>query len=653
MALNEYQSYAVTKPAGPRTRLEPTDVPPDAALLSINAEYQPGSFGTRRGFGTVWNPNEPISSLYNWISGGNLVSAAGNSLIYYNATSGKVRMVPNLSAPVPVDLFTQAGAAGASIASGGTRLYVATYTSAGAGAGACRIVGIYGAAVNTDTAFLGPITTKPTLSSIGTGNVTKGLHRVGYVIETRNGFIGKLCPATAAGEFDQTSEITVAAGKTIRAIINPAAWPAEASKIHLFMSPVVNPYEYYLVEGATASVPGGAPLSITLDIDVDDTSLMAGTPITGNADLLTATVAGVAPFNPFAVLEYGNRIVYLTNIDGVSQAYASEPEKPQHITADQHVLTLPGFRQMTAGFALRGGLYLLGPHWTYATEDNGAPPVEWPTPHQVDGTIGAMGPRCVTANPSQGFAVVAHVTGLYVFTGGAYATRPLSYYVEPEWKRINWNAAATVQVADDKDKQQIYVLVPLDGATSPTHIFMFDYADGLTPEKVAFSLWSLDGYNPGAMCVVQNPSTKQLELWLGNSVAGKVLRQMTSTADLAPYNDDGAAIGFQYQTALLPGMAHDIGAVYGHYAVQFRAMGSGALSITAKGIDNVRVSNTVTIALAAAPGQEYTKRYHRNDANEGPLISESASYTFSTNASDEHATVSGYQHLFKPWVSNR
>jgi hypothetical protein len=141
MALNEYQSISVPDPQGPYTRLEPADVPVNRALLSLNSEFGPGSVSTRRGFGEVWNPNEAITSLFNWVKGGDLISVAGSSLIYYVPATGKVRMVPNLAAPVPFDLFTQAGAAGASIASGGTRLYIATFTSAGVGAGACRITG--------------------------------------------------------------------------------------------------------------------------------------------------------------------------------------------------------------------------------------------------------------------------------------------------------------------------------------------------------------------------------------------------------------------------------------------------------------------------------------------------------------------------------
>ena len=69
---------------------------------------------------------------------------------------------------------------------------------------------------------------------------------------------------------------------------------------------------------------------------------------------------------------------------------------------------------------------------------------------------------------SQGFAVVAHTTGLYVFSGGSYTTRPISYYNEPEWKRINWNYATSVQVVDDKDRQQLYVLAPLKASCTVT-----------------------------------------------------------------------------------------------------------------------------------------------------------------------------------------
>lgn len=654
MSLAEYQSYSVKNPLGAWTRLEATDVPPSRALASNNCEFGVGTVSTRRGFSSVWDPNEPITSMFNWVKGADLPSTAGSWLVYYSPSSGKCRAVYNLATPAPADLFTQATGAGVFCASGGTRLYVATFKADGTGAGACRVVGIYGAAINTDSAFLGPITTAPSLAAYSTGSVTKGLHRVGYVIETRNGFMGKLCPSDSAGAFLTTSNITVAAGKQIRMVVNPAAWPTEASKVSVFMSPVSNPNRYILVPGLFAMVPGGSALSVTLDININDEDLLStGTEITDNLNLLTATPAGVAPFNPHVVLEHGNRIVYVTDLAGISQAYVSEPEKAQVITADRHVLYLPGFRKITTGFSNRGSLYLLGPHWTYVTEDNGLKPVQWPTPRLVDGTIGAMGPRCVTVNASQGFAAVAHTTGLYVFSGGAYGTRPLSYYNEPEWKRINWNYASTVQVLDDKDKQQLYVIAPLDAATAPSHILMWDYADGLSPEKVSFSLWSLAGYAPGAGAIVQNPSTKQLELWLGKATAGKVLRQMTSTADATPYNDDSAAINWQYQTALLPGMAHDIGTVYGHYGVQFRATGAGTLGIIAKGLDNVKASNAMTQVLAAAPAKEYTKRYYRDDAAQGPLISESASYLFSMNVANQWCSLSSYQHYFADWIGHR
>lgn len=221
MGVAEYQHIAVSDPQGPWTRLEATDVPPTGALLSNNSEYNVGQVSKRRGFGSVWDANEPVTAMYNWIKGADAISTAGSYLVFFNPTTTKCRRVVNLASPAADDLFTQATGTGVVCASGGSRLFVATFTSAGIGAGACRVVGIYGSAINVDTAFLGPITTAPSLAAYSTGLVTKGLHRVGYVIETRNGFIGKLCPSDSAGAFLTTSNITVAAGKQIRMIVNP------------------------------------------------------------------------------------------------------------------------------------------------------------------------------------------------------------------------------------------------------------------------------------------------------------------------------------------------------------------------------------------------------------------------------------------------
>lgn len=639
MSLADLKHITVSDFGGPWTRLEASDVPVNQSLLSYNAEYNPGLVQTRKGFTAYWNPNEPMGSIFNW------VKTVGNYAVFYNTISGNVRMYwltndGTNPAGTSFTLFTQAGAAGASVAQDGTRLLITTFDSTGLGLGQARVLGQYVSAWNVDKAFLGPLTTKPTLTNSGVGNVGAGTRRVGYIIETRNGFLGKISPLSATTNlFDTTSTITCTGGQQIFFALT-ATWPTEAYRVWPVMTTVANLDRYFIVENATPiDVVGGGTSTIYITLDVSDADLSDYTDVTDNQSLFTQDLSGNGPFNPFSVGTYGQRATYLTEISGISQAYVSEPDNAQKITADQHVVYLPGWRSMKSQGEIGRVWYVLGPDWTYAFEDTGDVPSTWPTARLVDGAIGTQSPRGFTVNASTGFAWTAHTSGLYLFQGGAYGTRPVSYYVDPDWKRINWSGgAATVQVVDNKDKQQVYVIAPLDSATTPSHILVFDYTNGLSPEAVKYSLWYLSGYNPGAGAIFQNPTTLLQELWLGNSVAGPVLRQMNSK-DATPYNDNGAAIDFQFETALLPGVNLDLGRIYLHQARQIRAIGSGSLNCTAYGMDRVLSQVTPAITLSSSPGTVYTNRY--------PMVrSESISYRFTQNVANSWVHLSSVDHYY-------
>lgn len=636
MSIAELPHITVQDPGGPWTRLEPSDVPAEHGLLALNCEYNPGTVSTRRGFAAAFNPAEQANSMFNWIFD------AKSYLFYYNASSGKMRLVPDLANPIPVDHFTQSGAVAAQIASSGTRCYFALYDSAIKGICGARVTSVSGAAVSNDECFVGPLTTKPSsITQSSSGSITAGTHRLGYIVQTRSGYLGKISPYSSTTNLFDTTSVFVAPGAKNLTFQLSTTWPTEASKVWPVMTTVSNLNRYFLVPGVTAlSVPGGSAFTITFTIDISDEDLASvGTDVTDNMDLLTKTAAGVAPFWPFSVGEYGFRTVYLTEIDSIAQAYISEPERPQHITADQHVVYLPGQRKMTGQFVIGKVLYIAGPNWTYAYEDTGDIPISWPSPRMVDGTIGMYSPRCATVNASQGFALVAHQTGFWMFAGGAYQTRAWSYYVDPDWKRINWAGGGhTVQVIDNKDKQQAYVLAPLDSATAPSHILMFDYSNGTTPEDIKYSLWSLSGFAPGSGCLVQNASTKQDELWIGKSSAGKVLRQVAAT-ETTPYNDDGSAISWAYETALLPGLTPDLGRLYYHYAEQIRALGNGELSLTVYGMDRTKSVIPAPIMLVSTPGTSYTKLYTR-------LRSESASIRMTTSSANHWCQLSAIDHYY-------
>ena len=629
------KSIKITDFRGPAFRLEATDIPISASQLALNCEYNPGYVGTRAGFGLALTPSPlcAITSMFNWVRNADVAIPTGNALAYFDATTTKARLITNLATGTVYDLFTDAGAYAASFASGGSRLYACAFDTAGQGTAQARVVGTDVAAIYIDKAFMGPMTYKPTLTNSATaGDIGPGERRVGYIVASRTGFMGKISPVSG-NTFDTTSIITTPGGKKLDIAFN-ATWPTEAATVYPVMTTADNPAQFFIIPGSSFGVPGGQAYAFTATVSISDDDLKAsGQDVTQNLNLLTQDSGGLGPFFPFLILEYGQRMMYFTSEAGLSKWYVSDynPEfgvNPQGITADQHVRFLPGYRSVATAFVLDNVVYVLGPHWTFAERDNLQLPVQWPAPELVDGQIGALGPLAATVNSSKGMAWVADSGGLYIFSGGRYSARPVSYMVEPDWKKINLTAGYTVQVKDHKDKQCVYVVVPMATETdpyptAPNRIMMFDYSNGIEPEEVKYSLWDLDNYDPAAIEIVQNQNTRRLELWVGRGTAGKILRQMNWADDGNPHADDDAPIDWQFETALLPGMNRSIGAVYRHYGAHLRVKGYGVLNTTVYGMDRRRSTVCKTIMLEREPAVEYFRRFALN--------SESASLRFTMN----------------------
>jgi hypothetical protein len=540
-------------------------------------------------------------------------------------------------------------AEGISVVSGGNQIFIAGFTSTAAGADQLRVVGVDGAAVNIDKAFLGPQTTKPTLGESGSGSVTAGVHSVGYIITTRNGFTGAISPAVSAGTFDFTSQITASGGKQITFSLT-ITWPTEAASVQIVMSTTTNPFQLITVPGLGFNVPGGSSFPITATIDISDQQLeLEGTDVTNNQYFLTQDTMGNGPFNPFKVVEYGPRTSYLTyDSNGSFAVYFSQGQNPQPLSEAFNKKKLPGFRKGTSAFVLRGVYYVLGPHWTFSFEDTNDLPALWASATLVDGEIGTLCVEGTMVNASGDWAAVASITGLYIFNG-QYADKPISYMVDPDWRRINWNAAQTIRMSDNKDKKQILLSVPLDGATTPSHLMMFDYSDceGVPDwERVKYSLWNLASYTPRALCVFQNPSTARMEFLIGKGTAGGVLRQMNQTDDTHPYADQtSSAIAFTYQIAPQPDGY--IGNVLRHKGGYVRCQGSGVLSATSYSLDNqVAVPWSRPITLAANPGVDYFRQFIIN----GERCS--VKFTCGTAAGD-YVILSAYRHQYIEWSARR
>lgn len=640
MAYNEYKLSAVTDFRGPKLREEDTDLTLDAAKEAVNVSYERGQVATRYGFGQVWNPNEMIWSMYNWLKGSDAVSTSGNLLFYYNPTSGKVRYVPNLASPSPVDLFTLVSGAGAIHASAGNRLYTAVYNSSGEGQGPCRVSGGFDSVgtVFTDKCFPAPLSSAPTVSEPAAGVCTAGTKRVTYYLLSRSGHRGKLAP---------TSTITCSGDKLIRFSLT-ATWPADALSIWVVCTTSSNLNRYIAVPGATQTVPAGTSTTCTIDFSISDDDLLAtGTEVTDYSLWMTQDGGGNGPFNPSHVFEIGTRMGYLTRLNGVSELYISEPAQYQQITADQHVLRLPGERKMTTAFATaNGAVYILGPTWTYATKDTGEKPVLWPSPELVDGMIGTPSPTGAVFDPSRGIGFVADQGGLYAFTDGQYGSKPMSYGVASDWRRINWDYGYLLKVVDDKENNRVLVSAPIDGGTAPNAIFVFDYVDGLTYESIRYSFWTINNYYSGAIAMVLNPTTKRRELWLGSattggtSITGKVLRLKNST-DSTPYQDEGDGISWIYESAPFPNNPIGNNA---HHRMKMRALGDGTASLTIYRLDHVSSVGPFTITLTPTPNNDIEKQFYLTNT---PAVT----YRYTGNTSTQsYIKLSKLEHYWKPFA---
>jgi len=403
--------------------------------------------------------------MYNWFFVQTQASTQQVSYVMYYCPSGGIFAweqfpTPSFSGSA---LFPTVGADGAVMVASGSRLYAAFYINGGR---LSQNSGqVYGALVGLDNLFAAPLVNAIAASETGAGVVTAGLHRIGYVFTTRNGYTGRLCPVDSNGNFAPIS-FTSAGSKNLQLQISGAIpsylqMPATpgGSVFQIVMTVVGQPDTYYAVPGAFATCAN--PTTIT--INIDDYDLAAtGTDFTSYQLLLASSISNVPPFYPSDIFAYSSRMCYITvDQSGFPVCYISEPNAYQYITADQHGIYLEGNQQMIAGFSLRGVCYLGTQSAFYSCEDSGDVPVNWTPPQKVDGSIGVQSPTNITVNPSLGYAAIAANRGFYIFQGGIFPALPLSYYQQPDWQRINWQIPSQVQVVDDQLNKRFIVLAPL------------------------------------------------------------------------------------------------------------------------------------------------------------------------------------------------
>jgi hypothetical protein len=668
--LRDFQKQTVQDFRGPWPLLEAGDVPITNALAAQNVEYLPGLVKTRFGFLNTGNVPTLLNStrvgpLFNWMP---VLNGSPFNILAVPLVSSTFQLFAaliNLSTTnqtLTGNPMTSIQAVGASFVSAGPRLYYTGFDINGNNTSVLTGPQVIAGYDGTHAAGAAPLFYSANdfgiLAADGAaGVVTAGPHNILAIVTNSSGFTGFPQPYSHTSvyttPFVASSPQYIAAGSknTQVSLVPNSTWMAGFSSpltrtVQIAMTRADNLARYYLVPGATASLPnsGSATIAITVNIS-DDVLAATGADATPFFSKVTFPGDGsiFAPVDATVLVEYNNRMVYVaTDLAGIPVVYVSDEDAYQSLSFDQHIIYLPGQRRVTTCFVLGRTLFLVGPHWTYFSQDTGDVAVLWPTPSLVDGSIGTLSPLGVTVNGSKGFAWVADVNGLYMFQGAGYAPRPISYYQAPVWARINWQAAATVAVVDNAELKRVYVLAPLDGATSPNYILTWDYTRGLTPEDVSFSLDSIAGSSVAAIGIVQNDTTKRMETWLETPVNATAIMRYGNSSDTNPYRDAGSPILSLYQTALLPGLDAE---VLQHHGDHLRLQGAGTTHISAQTLDGGRSLTLDTVLESGAPAQLYLRRYH--------ALSEAMSLTFSTSDLDAWFQLSELTHYYTGFLAQR
>jgi hypothetical protein len=249
---------------------------------------------------------------------------------------------------------------------------------------------------------------------------------------------------------------------------------------------------------------------------------------------------------------------------------ASRVEDPESYDGIEGLLSIAenNGQAVRAAFELRERLYFVKEHSMYVTQDDGTnEPALW-TVSEVSQCVGTPSVRGVGIG--EDWVVIAHRTGLYLFSGGEPVK--ISQEIQPTWDQINWQYAQTLWVTVDTKKRRIFVGAPFGTATTPNQVLMLDYHDldtvsalessppvnitytgrkSATDNARKWSPWSVAA-NCGAS--IERPNGTAAVVFGsgppgvgGNGPTGKIY-QLSDTQ----YSDDGTAINSFYTTYFFP-----------------------------------------------------------------------------------------------------
>lgn len=576
--IQDHEPIQITKVGGIYSRDSFYDsVPRDHFSDSLNLDTSGDEFRTRDGFSkTITLANlvqieiykrEGEASRYLLLDSSGKLFDSGNSLVtpILNIAAMKgfsIQTVYNRCYITPHN-----GTKGLS----GDYVYVYQGSSTARKAAGLAPVGTFTAAINV------------------TGHIDAGTHLIAIAYETDTGFItppGEV----AAIELDGTQSVDLS---------NIPVGPSGTAKRHILMSQAIQDYNgntlgYEMFFVSASLISNNTDTTANINVYDEDLQLSADYLF----DQLDQIPAGCS------LGKYQTRLVVCGPNSNASLVYISKDTEPESFNSLSGFLVCDPFETEGVKNCLefRENLYLFkgNPGHTYATKDNGYDPSTWDCP-RIDSSIGADVQGIAQFVDSKGantdFFLTADVTGLYLFNGSYNKQFPLSWKIQKIWDRINKLYMNAVKISLDSSAFRIYIVVALDSATTPSHILMCDYSDGLDSDSVKWHIWNSQAFATQSIAVNLDSTTKKNVLTICGT--SNVYKQVADQRD-----DEGIAIDNYWVSATV---YEEENWIHHFSGIGLNISGSGTLSLTTYTKDLAVSASAPSLTLATTPGRQYLK----------------------------------------------
>lgn len=433
--------------------------------------------------------------------------------------------------------------------------------------------------------------------SATSGHVETGIHLVGVAFETDSGYL------TAPGGFQFLNSV---GGKKLNVDLLPIGPATTAARVlvatkamTIFNGDFLHQTYYFIPNGRVAG---------NVATNILDTLSFYDADLEDDASYLLDQI-GTIPAGVGIGLYNARMIVWGENANQ-SIVRVSVSAEPESFDAGVGFLTVnPGDsgNGVKNCWEFRKQLICQKSKRSYVTKDNDNDAAFWPV-DKFDDSIGTE-PHGVAKIMDFGEVIedkvlIGSPNGLQVFDG-TFSQTPLTYSIDDIWARITKLYFHTIEICINPYDYEVFVAVPLDGATSPNYVLYGDFTEGLSADKIKWDLWKFP--NPATTVVVDLDSINKEASFRYGCAAGNVFKLDTSVL-----NDNGTAIDSWVEFSLLPDDAPD---VTRHFTgIGVRVKGSGTLLGTYKGLDGVGAASLENTTLVTAPG--YTTFVGMNFQNE-------------------------------------